>query len=223
MSVVLSVKWPLGLIGVPLNMTSMSKCGRKIAVERDCVAPIYQPELRAGRDSQSPAGSVAAISARPRGHADVIRRHGPPKLHDEALLELLLHLDMAFASDEKAARSAYEAALPQNSTEPDFDTLINDGWLRVIWGRISTSLEVSRAAQTSALSALLKGRFEERCHIAVLLNESEIPAHSISDHETLRDINAIRLYEDWDKGLQNILRAMKKMIWTPAERCLCST
>ena len=107
-----------------------------------------------------------------QGHANVIRRHGPPKLHDEALLDLLLHLDIAFASDEKAARSAYEAALPENSTEPDFDTLINDGWLRVIWGRISTSFEVSRAAQTaragalSALKALLKGRFEERCHVA---------------------------------------------------------
>jgi tetratricopeptide (TPR) repeat protein len=46
--------------------------------------------------------------------------------------------------------------------------------------------------------------------IPVLLNETEIPAHSISDHETLRDINAIRLYEDWDKGLQNVLRAMKE-------------
>jgi HEAT repeats len=44
--------------------------------------------------------------------------------------------------------------------------------------------------------------------IPVLLNETDIPTHSVSDHETLRDINAIRLYEDWDKGLQNILRAM---------------
>jgi hypothetical protein len=89
-----------------------------------------------------------------QGHANVIRRHGPPELHDEALLELLLHLDTAFATDEKAARSAYEAALPEKSTEPDFDTLINDGWLRVIWGRISTSFEVSRAAQTGSFSAL---------------------------------------------------------------------
>jgi hypothetical protein len=107
-----------------------------------------------------------------QGHANVIRRHGPPKLADEALLELLLHLDIAFASDENAARSAYEAELPENSTEPNFDSLINDGWLRVIWGRISTSFEVSRAAQTAqagallALNALLRGRFEERCHVA---------------------------------------------------------
>jgi hypothetical protein len=104
-----------------------------------------------------------------QGHAFVIRRHGPPKLRDEALLELLLHLEIAFPSDEKAARSAYEAALPENLTEPDFDTLISVGWLRVIWGRISTSFEVSRAAQAGALSALnavLKGRFEERCHVA---------------------------------------------------------
>ena len=46
-----------------------------------------------------------------QGHANVIRHHGPPKLRDEAFLELLLHLEIAFASDENAARSAYEAAL----------------------------------------------------------------------------------------------------------------
>ena len=128
-----------------------------------------------------------------QGHANVIRRHGPPKLRDEALLELLLHLDIAFASDQKAARSAYQAALLENSTEPDFDTLINDGWLRVIWGRISTSFEVSRAAQTaqasalSALNAMLKGRFEERYHVADETSEDPdlIPVvESINREET---------------------------------------
>ena len=45
--------------------------------------------------------------------------------------------------------------------------------------------------------------------IPVLLSLTEIPAHSISDHETLRDINAVRLDQDWEKGLSSILRAMK--------------
>src|ERR1700730_6259118 len=33
--------------------------------------------------------------------------------------------------------------------------------------------------------------------------------YSISDHETLKDINAVILYEDWEEGLTKILRAMK--------------
>jgi HEAT repeats/HEAT repeat len=45
--------------------------------------------------------------------------------------------------------------------------------------------------------------------IPVLLNETEIPSHSISDHETLKDINAVMLYEDWNDGLTKILRSMK--------------
>ena len=117
-----------------------------------------------------------------QNHANVIRRSGPPELRDEALLELLLRLDIAFASDEKAARSAYDARLQGNSTEPVFDSLIKDGWLRVIWGRISTSFEVSRAARAgafSALNALLKGRFEERYHVAEEASKSPDLAHVV--------------------------------------------
>jgi DNA-binding response OmpR family regulator len=33
--------------------------------------------------------------------------------------------------------------------------------------------------------------------IPVLLNETEIPSHNISDHETLKDIIAVMLYENW--------------------------
>jgi hypothetical protein len=44
--------------------------------------------------------------------------------------------------------------------------------------------------------------------IPIFLNETFIPEHDISDHETLADINAIALYEDWDAGLQKIFRAM---------------
>ena len=44
--------------------------------------------------------------------------------------------------------------------------------------------------------------------IPVLLNSTEIPSHSISDHETLKDINAVLLYEDWNRGVEKILQAM---------------
>jgi hypothetical protein len=45
--------------------------------------------------------------------------------------------------------------------------------------------------------------------IPVLVNATEIPSHSISDHETLNDIQAVKFYENWDDGLKKILRAMK--------------
>ena len=46
--------------------------------------------------------------------------------------------------------------------------------------------------------------------IPVLINKTEIPAHNISDHETLKDINAVKLYGDWPGGIKRILRAMKR-------------
>lgn len=137
--------------------------------------------------------------------ANVIRRDGLLKLHDESLLELLLHLDISFASDETAARSAYDAALPHYSEEPDFDTLIHNGWLRIIWGRIRTSFEVSRAAQTaeagslSALNALLKGRFEERCHVSDGASKNPDLSHiveSINRQETKPDAIACE-WPEW--------------------------
>jgi hypothetical protein len=101
-----------------------------------------------------------------------VRRTGAVTLPDEALLELLLHLGIEFASDEAAARASYAAVLPANSGEPSFEGLIEDEWLRVIWGRITVPFEISRAAQTapdgtlSALKALLKGRFEHAYRIS---------------------------------------------------------
>lgn len=90
------------------------------------------------------------------------------------MLELLLNLDVTFNSDEDSARSAYKALIPEGSTEPDFDTLLKNGWLQIIWGRISTPFEVARAAQTSglsALNALMKDRFEEHFHVADQANK----------------------------------------------------
>jgi hypothetical protein len=102
-------------------------------------------------------------------HANLARRAGPITLNDEGLLELMLHLEIAFASDEETARATYVAALPENSSEPSFDRLIEDGWLRVVWGRVSTPFEVSRAAQSgtfSALKSLLKTRFEQTYRVS---------------------------------------------------------
>src|SRR5688572_6304533 len=45
--------------------------------------------------------------------------------------------------------------------------------------------------------------------IPVLLNESDIPSHPISDHENLSDIQAVSLFKNWSDGVRRILSAMK--------------
>ena len=44
--------------------------------------------------------------------------------------------------------------------------------------------------------------------IPVLLNDTEIPNHPISDHENINDINAVKLFNNWDNGIIMILQAM---------------
>jgi hypothetical protein len=44
--------------------------------------------------------------------------------------------------------------------------------------------------------------------VPVFLNKTEIPSHDISEHETLSDLHAVALHEDWSGGLNAILRAM---------------
>jgi hypothetical protein len=40
--------------------------------------------------------------------------------------------------------------------------------------------------------------------IPIIVNETEIPSHSISDHEILSDIHAVKLYDNWDNGIKTI-------------------
>ena len=42
-----------------------------------------------------------------------------------------------------------------------------------------------------------------------MINETNIPEHRISDDEALKEINAVKLFDDWQEGLKKILRAMK--------------
>jgi len=88
-------------------------------------------------------------------------------LPDELLLRLLLNLNIDFGSHLESARATYQAALPDNSSEPSLEDLIAAGWLRVVWGRISMSFELSRAARSvpaetmTAFAALRAKRFDE--------------------------------------------------------------
>ena len=97
---------------------------------------------------------------------------GAPKagnlIPDEQLLELLLGLDILCESDIERSRATYDAALPPGGGEPSLDEVIGAGWIRVVWGRVTAPFEIDQRARgkpdgkLTALSALLKKRFEQR-------------------------------------------------------------
>ena len=87
-------------------------------------------------------------------------------LRDEILFDLLLNLTIVFECNVDRARTIYDAAVPRNSDEPSFDEAVAAGWMRIVWGRISTPLQVAERARAvpgpnTALAALFAKRFEE--------------------------------------------------------------
>jgi hypothetical protein len=63
-------------------------------------------------------------------------------LNDEVALRLLLGLHIDWESDLDRARSTYEAKPLPDDAEPAFQDLIKDGWIRVVWGRISAPVHM---------------------------------------------------------------------------------
>jgi hypothetical protein len=62
---------------------------------------------------------------------------------------------------------------------------------------------------TRAIDELRKRAIDRAWFIPVLLSESEVPDRSIGGGETLTDIQQVRLYEDWNAGIQQILSVIK--------------
>jgi hypothetical protein len=78
---------------------------------------------------------------------------------------------------------------------------------------------------TIAIDELRIRPTERTWFIPVLINETRIPSRPISSVEDLSDINAVKLYEDWDIGLKRILRVltcddlMRVRIWRLIDMC----
>ena len=93
-------------------------------------------------------------------------------LDDESLLKLLTNLTIRFNSDIKKARAIYNRKRRLNPSEPRLNELISDGWINVVWGRISIPQEISRkiretsATNQSALATLAENRFEQTYRVA---------------------------------------------------------
>ena len=100
------------------------------------------------------------------------RARGDVTLSDELMLRLLLNLRIDFASDLDSARATYNSILSAKSNEPSLEELIDAGWLTVVWGRISASFDLVRAAEAatpsmSALCSFLGSRFEEHYRLTI--------------------------------------------------------
>ena len=62
---------------------------------------------------------------------------------------------------------------------------------------------------TIAIELLRRMPVDRAWFIPVLLNECEVPDRGIGAGETLLDIQQVRLYEDWDAGITQILSVVK--------------
>lgn len=62
---------------------------------------------------------------------------------------------------------------------------------------------------TIAIELLRKMPIERAWFIPVLLSECELPDREIGAGETLLDIQQVRLYEDWEAGIKQILAVIK--------------
>lgn len=95
-------------------------------------------------------------------------------LDDTQMLLLLEHIQLSFAADESASRARYAAAVAGAVNVPSFDTLREDGWFQILFGRVVTPMRVSVAANHAAsvspgLRALISERF------AVTYNCAAVP------------------------------------------------
>src|SRR4051812_39299294 len=62
---------------------------------------------------------------------------------------------------------------------------------------------------TVAIDELRERPSDRTWFIPILINETAIPSRRISNAEDLSDIQALRLYENWNDGVVRILRVMK--------------
>ena len=74
---------------------------------------------------------------------------GVDNVHDELMLQLLMGLTIEHAATLDRARSIYSDAQSLHPTEPSFNELVDQGWIHVIWGRVSIPYELAEKARTN--------------------------------------------------------------------------
>jgi len=71
----------------------------------------------------------------------------PGELPDESVLALLLQLGIEFEADDERVRRHFEALAKAHPQVPSLDALLDDGTLRLVWGRFHAGREVRTSLQ----------------------------------------------------------------------------
>ena len=87
-------------------------------------------------------------------------------LKDEAVLKLLLNVDIQFGSSVEKAKAIYEDVRKGNSKIPEFNDLSSLGWIRITWGRFFTKTDSARLLkdERSEFHVILEQVFAGRFH-----------------------------------------------------------
>ena len=86
----------------------------------------------------------------PATYVHPAEQRGSTNVTDELFLQLLLNLTVEYAATLEQAHTIYSEAQGHDSTEVNFDDLIDKGWIQVIWGRISIPTDVAIVARNSS-------------------------------------------------------------------------
>ena len=74
---------------------------------------------------------------------------GLDNIPDELMLQLLMGLNIDHAATLDRARSIYSDTQLLHPTEPSFNELVDQGWIPVIWGRVSIPYELAEKAKNN--------------------------------------------------------------------------
>ena len=74
---------------------------------------------------------------------------GVDNIPDEPMLQLLMGLNIDHAATLDRARSIYSDTQSLHPTEPSFNELVDQGWIPVIWGRVSIPYELAEKARNN--------------------------------------------------------------------------
>jgi TIR domain len=76
---------------------------------------------------------------------------------------------------------------------------------------------------TLAVDELRERPSDKTWFIPILINQTRVPSRRISSVEDLSDLQATRLYEDWNAGINKILRVLRMTIRPPRAYGVWST
>jgi len=75
---------------------------------------------------------------------------------DQMVLRVLQGIDVAFEADWDRAETAYSAANPSSAEPKNLRALVDDGWVRIVWGRVKIARDLrvdASQAQVSPMTA----------------------------------------------------------------------